>query len=345
VRAIARSCAGVIAPSCALMTEQTPAAGMAEAIARRVSGPGLLLDLGLARVRVHCRQPWPFAQHFAAAYRHLEPCATGGDWADLHVDLRPGLGLRRWFRPQVRFLCDGQQIFEPFPAQQALPMLEWGVNWLIGRRLNHRLLLHAGTLARDGRALLMPALPGSGKSTLTAGLALRGWRLLSDEFGACDPDTGLMLPCVKPVALKNESIDVIRRFEPSAELGPVYTGTRKGGLPRLLFWAASPAGPPTPARPALLLVPRWQAGSPTVLERITPESAFTSLAFNAFNYAVLGAQGFRTVVRLVRQMALWRLVYSDLDDAVARIDALWSGLDQGQAAPPPLVDADASPAH
>jgi predicted ATPase len=30
---------------------------------------------------------------------------------------------------------------------------------------------------RDGHALILPAMPGSGKSTLTAALVQRGWRL------------------------------------------------------------------------------------------------------------------------------------------------------------------------
>jgi predicted ATPase len=43
-------------------------------------------------------------------------------------------------------------------------------------------MLHAAVVEKNGKALILPALPGSGKSTLSAALAMNGWRFLSDEF-------------------------------------------------------------------------------------------------------------------------------------------------------------------
>ena len=59
--------------------------------------------------------------------------------------------------------------------------------------MNDLLLLHAG-VERDGLALICPP-SWSGKSTLTAALSLRGWRLLSDEFGAFDPRQARFARC------------------------------------------------------------------------------------------------------------------------------------------------------
>ena len=81
-------------------------------------------------------------------------------------------------------------------------MLEAGLNWCIGNLAHQYLVIHSATLERGGRALLMPAPPGSGKSTLCAALITRGWRLLSDEFALVDPATGLLVPVPRPVALK-----------------------------------------------------------------------------------------------------------------------------------------------
>jgi HprK-related kinase A len=184
-------------------------------------------------------------------------------------------------------------------------------------------MLHAGVVERDGLALILPATPGSGKSTLTAALSLRGWRLLSDEFGAFDLTSGRLLPVIKPVALKNESIDVIARFEPAAEIGPPFPKTRKGTVAHLAPSAEAVARRAQGAFPGAVILPKWHSGSTTALEPLRPEATFPSLAFNAFNYTSTGADGFRAVAELVRRCPAWQLVYSDLDDALAAIDARW----------------------
>lgn len=293
----------------------------ADDIHRALRAGGLWLDLGAAVVRVQS-DVRVLAEQLRSVYRSF-PFVDAADTADVHLVVRRATGLRRWVRPQVRLRCDGLHPFEPFPADSPLPLLEWGCNWMIGRRLNDVLLLHAGALERDGAALLLPATPGSGKSTLTAALMLRGWRLLSDEFGVFDPDAGVFRAMLKPVALKNESIAVIRGRGGDALLGPAFPRTRKGTVAHLAPDARAVARRHLGARPGAVVLPQWRAGSPTLWEPVQPHQVFSALAFNAFNYNLLGADGFRAVVSLVRQCRAWRLIYSDLDEALATLDHSW----------------------
>jgi HprK-related kinase A len=290
-------------------------------LAEALSGPGLWIDFGAASVRVQGDSSC-LATQLQAVYADF-PFVTHAPWADLHVQIRRATGARRWIRPQVVLRSDGRQPFEPFPAGSPLPLFEWGCNWMIGRRLNDLLLLHAGAVERNGFALLLPAMPGSGKSTLTAALSLRGWRLLSDEFGAYDPQAGVFRSILKPVALKNQSIDVIRRFEPEAVFGPEFPNTRKGTVSHLAATRDSVERRREAARPGAFVLPKWEAGSKTRWEPLAENVLFPALAFNAFNYSVLGAVGFQAVVQLVRQCPAWQLTYGDLDDALATIDAAW----------------------
>lgn len=294
--------------------------GRAE-VARALAGDGLWIDLGAAILRAQSNSNL-LATQLETAYGQF-PFIDRADWADLHVQIRRAAGVRRWLRPQVILHCDGQQPFDPFPSDSPLPLFEWGCNWLIGRRLNDLLLLHAGAVEKDGLALLLPALPGSGKSTLTAALSQRGWRLLSDEFGALDPESGTFRAVLKPIALKNQSIAVIRRFAPQAVFGPEFPKTRKGTVAHLAPQSAAVARRHESARPGAVVLPKWEAGSQTRWEPLPENVLFPSLAFNAFNYSLLGAVGFKSVVRLVRQCPAWQLVYSDLDDALATIEAAW----------------------
>ena len=289
--------------------------------ARRLQRRGVWIDVGAATLHAQS-DSINFAAQLQRVYGEF-PLVDQADWADIHVQIHRAPRLRRWIRPQVVLRCDGQQPFEPFPSDTPLPLFEWGCNWLIGRRLNDLLLLHAGTLERDGLALLLPALPGSGKSTLTAALALRGWRLLSDEFGAFDPDSSTFRAVLKPIALKNQSIGVIRRFAPRAVFGPEFPKTRKGTVAHVAPQSQAVARRQEGARPGAVVLPKWEAGSPTRWERLPENVLFSALAFNAFNYSLLGAVGFQSVVRLVRMCPAWQLIYSDLDDALAMIEAEW----------------------
>ena len=294
---------------------------------------GVWLDVGAATIRLRSDQPL-LAGQLVAVYPHF-PLVTRADWADLHVDVRRPRGLRRWLRPQVQLWSDGVAPFDPFPASSPLPLFEWGANFIIGARMNQYLLLHAGVVERDGHALILPAMPGSGKSTLTAALAQRGWRLLSDEFGAYDHASGTFTAVLKPVGLKNQSIEVIRHFAPDATLGPVFPKTRKGDVAHLAARASDVQRRHEPARPRMVVLPKWMADHETRLEPIDEETLFSQLAFNSFNYEMLGEPGFDAAVSLYRQCRGWRLTYSHLDEAIEAIDRAWQGLAAHQAPPGP----------
>lgn len=308
------------------MIRQAPAATLGsshvENIRQALAADGLWLDVGAAVLRVQSTSVHMAAQ-LQATYHHFDLQPTG-DWADVHCRLDPARGLRRWLWPQVLFRSDARVIFSPFPADAPLPLFEWGCNWLIGQHLSNRLLLHAGALERNGRTLLLPATPGSGKSTLTAALANRGWRLLSDEFGVLDLELNQFLPMLRPVALKNESIEVIRNFAPNAKLGPLFHKTRKGTVAHMAAPAESVARRNEWAAPGMVVLPHWQAGRTTQWSQVSPDHGFAALAFNAFNYQLIGEAAFHATVALARTCRTWQLTYSDLESAIPVIDRLWA---------------------
>lgn len=285
----------------------------------RFSTASLALDYGAAVVRVHSPLG-AFARDFQRVYGAFPLADT--PFADFHTEVLGGNGLRAFLRPQSRFLIDGVQPFDPFPLTQALPHFEWGVNWCFAQRFNQYVLLHAGALALEDRAVIMAAPPGAGKSTLTAAMMLRGFRMLSDEFGVLCPRSGQLWPMLKPVALKNQAVGVIREYADDAILGPVYTATRKGDVAHLAPTDASVDGRRRPARPRLLLFPRYHDGATLSVRPLPGEEAFARLAFNSFNYALLGQLGFDAVANVVDSCSAFALEYSRLDEAIATVQAM-----------------------
>lgn len=282
-------------------------------LARELAGPGIVLRTGhfAARVRSPLAQ---VAEGIGLMYADY-PVETGEGFADFHINLDHG---RRWPRPQVRFDHDGTAPFEPLPAAQAYPMFEWVLNWCVSSRAHRYLVIHAAVLERaGGGALVMPAPPGSGKSTLCAALAARGWRLLSDELAILDPADGLLLPLPRPISLKNGSIGVISRFAPQAVISRPVADTGKGTVAHVRAPRPSVLRAGERAAPAWIVFPRYCAGAATSLAPLAPARAFMRVAENAFNYSLLGARGFHALAHMADQCAAFEFNYSDLDDALA----------------------------
>lgn len=250
------------------------------------------------------------------------PLLEGEHVFSCHADLREVWHLGRRNGRRIRFSVDGIAPHEDMPAEHGLAVLEWGLNLAIAMRFHSFLILHAAVLERHGRALLLPAWPGHGKTTLCAALAHRGWRLFSDEFGLLRPGTTHMLPVPRPMPLKNQSIEVIRSFAPHAELGPVIPGTRKGTIAHVKPPADSVERAQQTAPAAWIVFPRWSAGTPLSLEETGRSEGFAQLATNAFNYELLGEAAYDTVRSLVTAARCFRLAYSDLEQAVRALDAL-----------------------
>lgn len=233
--------------------------------------------------------------------------------------------LRRVFRPQAQFSLDGREPYIPLPLSMAAPMLEAGLNWCIGTHANQFVVIHSATLERDGRALLMPAPPGSGKSTLCAALVGRGWRLLSDEFALVDPATGELLPVPRPVALKDGSIDLIRAWAPDLAFGPPVLNNEGQTVAYVRPPAPSVRASDQRCTPGIIVIPRYEAGAGTTATPMTRARAVLHLADSSFNYNFHGRSGFERLCDIADAAPAVTLRYSRLDEGVAAVESLMRG--------------------
>lgn len=287
----------------------------------RLSNGGLSLHVGPFVVNIKSTIPGIVQgiRHLYSEYKIEEP-----GFADFHVAMkRPG-NMRRWFRPQVEFYFDNRVPFKPLPLSQAFPVFEWGLNWCVAKYGNQFLILHAAVLEKNGRAVIMPGAPGAGKSTLCAALALSGWRLLSDEMALISLKDGSVMPIPRPVSLKNESIQVIQQFSSKAEIGPDAADTVKGVVAHMKVPTDSIEQAHTKAKPALLVCPQYQANASSSMVSKPKRETFINVIQNAFNYSLLGKDGFLTAGNLVDACDCYTFTYSDLSDAIQIFDSLFS---------------------
>jgi HprK-related kinase A len=290
---------------------------------RRLAGPGIRLRTGPVVSRIQSRLP-SVVQGIALHYAEY-PTDESNGFADFRVRVGRPRNLRRWLQPQAHFFFDGHAPFAPLPLDQGFPMLEWGLNWCVSAHCHQYLIFHAAVVEKSGRALILPAPPGSGKSTLCAGLVNRGWRLLSDELTLIEFASCSVVPLPRPVSLKNASIQVIGAFAPGATIGPAVHDTTKGSVAHMRPPPDSVRRARETAAPGWIVLPSYQAGVDARLTPLSKARGLMKMAENAFNYSVHGRCGFELLARFVDACGCYEFAYGDLGEAAAIFDDLAAG--------------------
>ncbi len=250
------------------------------------------------------------------------PLAESADFADFHMSFVAPRSLRCWFYPQVCFLFDGESPFKPLPSDQAMAMFEWCFNWCISSCGNQYLIFHAAAVERGGCAVILPGPPGSGKSTLCAALVNRGWRLLTDELTLVSLETNCIIALARPIGLKNDSIEVIRKLVPDAVFGPECRDTLKGRVAHLRPPTESVLRVDQPAKPAWVVFPKYSADQATVARPVSKAQALLRCAASAFNYTTLGAKGFEVLSPMIDDADCYDFEYGALEEAIDWFNSL-----------------------
>ena len=279
------------------------------------------LKVGPVSFRIGSAWPQPIAQ-LAALYA---PYPKPDGIADFTVRLEAEKPWRRFVRPSVAIRGDYTlPDAAPLPLAQGLLAAEMGMNLQMALGQKHYLLLHAATVERDGKAVILTGHSGSGKSTLGALLGERGWRFMGDEFALLGLEDGLLRPFPRAVSLKNQSIALFDRAAPS-RLGPVLRGTPKGTIRHLRPNDEALARMDEPARPALILFPRFGRDFPAEVRPVGAAEVFVRLTQASTNYVALGEGAFAALADLVRLPAR-AIDFSSSEEAIGLAERLWAEL-------------------
>lgn len=281
----------------------------------------LRIGIGCFQLKISSVIP-EFESALSQLYASYPASITGGAY-NYDIDISPPSSIRRWIRRNASFHLSGDAPFLPMEVGHAHALFEWGFNWTIGSYAHNLLILHSAVVELNGCGTLLAATSGSGKSTLAAELSLQGWRLLSDELALINSDL-LLVPCSRPVSLKNQSIDVIRNRHPEATFGPLALDTHKGTIAHLPAPKSSVERNLECATPRLIVFPKWAADAPLRLQPVGSGQAALRLIDQSFNYPILGRQGFDRLAELVKSAEAWELEYSSLDEARSALEQLVS---------------------
>ncbi|QIB67534.1 HprK-related kinase A [Kineobactrum salinum] len=254
-------------------------------------------------------------------YQHVALPARP-DFVDFDLSVRTRLPWRRFIKPQVDFFRNEQRPFKPLPRDQGYAMLEWGMNWCVANHAHQYLIVHAGVVERNGKAIVMPAVQGAGKSTLTAALAYSGWRLFSDELALLGLADAQVHPFPRAINLKNDAVGIIADFIGGGVFSRTAHDTSKGSVALLQPPVDSLRAMRTPAPPAVVVFPSYVPGSGVRLTSLPRPAAFEEVIGHCFNYHLLGLEAFELLYGMFSRCECYRLEYSDFALADAALTEL-----------------------
>lgn len=119
----------------------------------------------------------------------LDSGAPGGGRRHEVLDTSGGPPRRREPSRRVNGLSlavDGRTVGRGLTPRQALDVFESELQLAVARRARPAVFVHAGVVAVDGHAILLPGRSGAGKTTLVRALVAAGARYFSDEYAVLD---------------------------------------------------------------------------------------------------------------------------------------------------------------
>ncbi len=121
---------------------------------------------------------------------------TEAEQGEQHFTLLTQDGISYWVQH------DGGAVSGSSDLDVALDVLAAQVRAYLALRAPELIFVHAGVVAHRGRAIVIPGLSFSGKSTLVAALVRAGATYYSDEYAVLDAQ-GSAHPYAKPLSLRN----------------------------------------------------------------------------------------------------------------------------------------------
>jgi hypothetical protein len=155
----------------------------------------------------------------------------------------------------------------------------------------------------NASVVVLPAVSGGGKSTLTAALVAAGWDYLGDEaIGIASDGTALGYP--KRLRLDSRSRDLLGLGrDPDQTIDPTLV---RGDVRRL----GGPVGPVT-----RIVFPCYQAGMRCEVEPLGVHDHLDELIANTLNLARVGEDGVGALCRLADTVEADRITYSNALEA------------------------------
>ena len=261
--------------------------------------------LGERSLRLSCDDRWVFDDICAlmSSYRASSTSAT-----------MPAIAVTHGARGHL--VCEhGQPLWRHATSDEARFLVLQAAQRLLLGPGSVSVVLHAATVTREGRALLLAGASGRGKTSLALRLVREGWSFAGDDLVALSEDGGHILPL--PFAANCKSQDDLGRL--AGLWRKEARRARCGGL----VWPEPRAAAGQPVPVAGLVLPSFEARQGFSKRARTPEETLVDLLTSGTE--VLGRTGsVEPLTALLNGIPIEAWQFGKTDDAVRAACDLFS---------------------
>lgn len=164
--------------------------------------------------------------------------------------------------------------------------------------------LHAASVEWQGKAMVIPASSGSGKSSFTCWLVAQGFGYLTDELITLDSSANIE-GVARPIQIKHHGIEAIMPLLKND--ADVYAGEFVSSLPvsALGGHCAQQRKP----KLSLFVFPQYRAGAAFSFAQLSSAQAGMALMSNHVNARNLSGHGFKDMMNIMRKTPCYALEY------------------------------------
>lgn len=220
----------------------------------------------------------------------------------------------------------GKIVYEtPNWLELLLILQEFFLNDFIKSSRDQYYLLHSAVLVKRGKAVLLPGISKSGKSTISIALLKDGFKYLSDEIAAINLSTLRVTGFPGAIAMREKTLSLFPNLEP--EINHLRYQLLNSGKVREIHYGI-PSGRNLASMNksfpiSVIVFPQYNPKGDTFLSEIKPRSvAIFDLMQCSINQRRLKDRGFKTAARLIRQTKCYNLQTKDLAKACEIINDL-----------------------
>ena len=210
----------------------------------------------------------------------------------------------------------GKLYCETVGAVDLIPCLERLVLFRVLEELEHLFQIHAGAVERGGKAVLLPAPAGSGKTLLVLGLVKSGFKFLSDDVALVDMEKASLQPFPVSPVVKGYAFSLLRELDLSIG-ADIYRNPLDGE--KLYYFnltdiSPDPVGLPSSVR--FIFFPHHDPAVESCLRPVSRAEAAARIIENSLNFDASADCFLDLVTRLVAGTDCFDLRFKQIGEAL-----------------------------